>query len=243
MLGWSRHSSRQPTILIVTQDIEGFRSVRLKLETARFRLLDTSRGEQAIALIQAEGPDLVLLDRSLPDVDGLTVCERVRRFSRVPIIIVTEERSERAKIRGFTAGADDYLIKPVGARELLARVRAVLRRTEVSGVFKSPPPVRLNGFEIDPLRHEIRTPRGKVKLTPTERHLLYYLASNAGRVLTHEQLLTKVWGPGCDYPTEHLWVNISRLRKKIEPDPSQPYYIITEPGVGYYFRKPKGPSS
>ena len=238
---WSRHSNKKPTLLIVTKDIQGFESIRSSLETAGFKVLDTWSGNRAVALVRNGSPDLVLLDMLLPDMDGLTVCEHVRRFSNIPVIILTDNRSERCKIRGFAVGADDYLVKPVSNKELLARVQAVLRRTEVPDVFEPPPPVKLNGFEIDSLRHEIRTPRGKVKLTPTEHKLLHYLASNAGRVLTHEQLLTQVWGPECDYQTEYLWANISRLRKKIEPDPRQPRYILTEPGIGYYFRIPDEP--
>ena len=224
------------TILIVEDDSEVCQLLEKNLQAEGFEALTTSLGSQAIELVQSEKPDLVLLDLSLPDIDGLSVCERVRRFSDVPIVIITGRKAETYKVKGLALGADDYLVKPFSHQELLARARAVLRRSRVPGKVKSPTRLRFNGFELDPLRHRVKTSEGTIKLTPTEHKLLYYLASNANRILTHQQLLTKVWGYECEHQPAYLWVNVSRLRKKIEPDPDQPRYILTEPGIGYRFQ-------
>lgn len=198
-------------------------------------MLVTASGTEAVALVQSAQPDLVLLDLLLPDIDGFAACERIRQFSNVPIIIITGRKTEHYKVRGLGLGADDYLIKPFSNKELVARMRAALRRMPVSAEAEPPACMRFNDFEIDALRPEVKTAQRSIRLTRTEHKLLYYLASNAGQTLTHRQILDKVWGYDCDDQTQLLWVNISRLRKKIEPNPMQPRYILTEPGVGYCF--------
>jgi DNA-binding response OmpR family regulator len=228
----------RPTILIVEDDQLMLQLLDKSLTAQGFKIVSTSFGNEAIGLVQIEKPDLVLLDLILPDVDGLIVCEQVRQFSNVPIIIITRRKTEPCKLRALALGADDYLIKPFSNQELLARLRAVLRRAQAFPKKETPKRLKFGDLEIDRVRCEVRTPHGVVRLTPTEHSLLCHLASNAGHVLTHQQLLTKVWGYECDQQTQYLWVNISRLRKKIEPDPDQPYYILTEPGVGYYFSLP-----
>jgi two-component system sensor histidine kinase ChiS len=237
---WSYPPDGYPTILIVEDDQQMLKALQAALEREGFEILSTSFGNEAIDLIQTEKPDLVLLDLVLPDVDGLAICEQVRRFSSVPIIIITGRAAEQPKVRGLALGADDYLVKPFSHKELLARIRAVLRRARVSDSAEPATRLRFDGLEIDPTSYEVITPKGVVKLTPTEHKLLCYLAANAGRILTHQQLLTRVWGYECDNQNEYLWVNISRLRKKIEPDPEDPRYIVTEPGLGYSFRDPDG---
>ncbi len=225
-------------VLIVEDDPQTLQSLRKSLEAKGFETLTTSYGSEAIELVENEELDLILLDLFLPDIDGLVVCESVRRCSNVPIIIITGRKTEFYKTRGLGLGADDYLTKPFSTEELLARVHAVLRRAQAPGRSEGSARLRFDGLEIDPVHYEVKTCAGPVRLTPTEHKLLYYLAANAGRILTHEQLLTKVWGYESSHQTQYLWVNISRLRKKIEPDPDQPRYVLTEPGVGYCFRKP-----
>jgi DNA-binding response OmpR family regulator/anti-sigma regulatory factor (Ser/Thr protein kinase) len=224
-----------PTILIVEDDHQLRQFLHETLEKQGFAILTTSFGKQVLDLVQMERPDLILLDLTLPDVDGLTVCQQVRRVSNVPIIIITGRTAEHHQVRGLTLGADDYLIKPFTSRELLAHIRAVLRRAQMPGKTETPSPLRFNGLEISPTSHEVISPTGTVKLTPTEHKILWYLASNAGQTLTHEQLLIHVWGFDSEHSSDYLWVIISRLRKKIEPDPGQPRYIMTEPGLGYRF--------
>jgi DNA-binding response OmpR family regulator/signal transduction histidine kinase len=222
-------------ILIVDDDAIISSSLEHVMRAEGFETLTTAYGKKAVELIQSQSPDLLLLDLLLPDVDGLNVCEQVRSFSNIPIIVITGRKAEHYQVQALTLWADDYLVKPFSCQELLARVRAVLRRSRVS---KDEPPtqVKIGDLEIDSLSCEVKTSQGKIKLTPTEHKLLYYLASNPGRVLTHEQLLTRVWGDECEHQPEYLWVAVSRLRKKIEPNPDQPRYIFTEPSVGYSFK-------
>jgi DNA-binding response OmpR family regulator/signal transduction histidine kinase len=238
-------SNGSAKILIVEDDLQMCRSLEKSLQAQGFHVLVAYHGEQALQIIQDEQPDMVLLDIVLPGIDGFMTCQQIRMFSDVPVIMITEKKvdsasspqAESLQVRGLALGADDYVTKPFSNQELLARIQALLRRAQTSVTPKSAK-LRFNGFEIAPNRHEIKTAQGSIKLTPTEHKLLYYFASNAGQILTHEQLLTKVWGDQCDQQTDYLWVNISRLRKKIEPDPSHPRYILTETGVGYRFRKP-----
>ncbi len=235
---WRYALDGHPLLLVVEDDKQMIQSLKKGLESQGFEILTTAYGSEAIDLVRSEKPDLVLLDLLLPDIDGLAVCERLRRFSDVPIIMITGKTAESYRVRGLDQGADDFLIKPFSNEELLARIRSVLRRTWVPGSIEPPSCLRFNGLEIDPTHYEVKTAEGPVRLTPTEHKLLFYLASNAGRILTHQQLLTRVWGYECEHQIEYLWVNISRLRKKIEPQPSQPCYILTEPGIGYCFTEP-----
>jgi DNA-binding response OmpR family regulator/signal transduction histidine kinase len=235
---WMQHlPNGHPVVLIVEDDYQMLQFLHANLKKQGFGILTTPYGSKAIELIHTKRPHLVLLDLRLPDVDGLFVCEQVRRFSNIPIIIITAKTTECHKVRGLAVGADDYLTKPFSNEELVARVRAVLRRAQTPCNPKPPSRLRFDGLEIDPIRYEVKTSQGPIKLTPTEYKLLYYLASNAGHILTHQQLLTHIWGYECEDQTELLWVNVSRLRKKIEPHPEQPYYILNEPGIGYRFKE------
>ncbi len=226
------------TVLVVEDDMQLLRALRTYLSAQGLEILTTTRGSTAVEIVETTRPDLVLLDLCLPDVDGLTVCEQIRCFSNIPIIIITGQTADHHKVRGLALGADDYLVKPFSNQELLARVRAVLRRARISNGVERPQPLKFQGLEIDPTCYAVKTLKGSTDLTPTEHKLLFYLASNAGQVLTHQQILAQVWGYECDEQTQYLWVNISRLRKKIEQDPGQPHYILTEPGIGYRFAEP-----
>jgi two-component system KDP operon response regulator KdpE len=231
--------SSKPTILVAEDDPRMMRLVQRNLELAGYRVLTAGDGQQALQVAEAEPCSLLVLDDMMPILDGLEVCRRVREFSSVPIVIITARNAERDVVLGLDAGADDYLTKPFGAPELLARVRAVLRRSDLGS---SPAEVRhathrCGELEIDFGQHQV-TLRGKlVSLTPTEYRILSQLAQYPGRVLTHEELLSKVWGPAYKDETHLLRVNMSRLRDKIERDRGQPRYILSRPGLGYLLAK------
>jgi DNA-binding response OmpR family regulator len=231
--------SSKPTILVAEDDPRMMRLVQRNLELAGYRVLTAGDGQQALQVAEAEPCSLLVLDVMMPILDGLEVCRRVREFSSVPIVIITARNAERDVVLGLDAGADDYLTKPFGAPELLARVRAVLRRSDLGS---SPAEVRhathrCGELEIDFGQHQV-TLRGKlVSLTPTEYRILSQLAQYPGRVLTHEELLSKVWGPAYKDETHLLRVNMSRLRDKIERDRGQPRYILSRPGLGYLLAK------
>jgi two-component system KDP operon response regulator KdpE len=179
----------------------------------------------------------LILDIMMPGMDGFAVCQRVREFSSVPIIMLTAKGELADKVKGFDLGADDYLAKPFGPEELVARVKAVLRRTRSEEV--RPQPLFVCGdLQIDFAQRRVTVRGGDVKLSRTEYKLLHYLATHVDRVLLHEDILRQVWGPEYREETEYLWVYIRYLRQKIEEDPSNPRYIISEPGAGYFLRRP-----
>jgi two-component system KDP operon response regulator KdpE len=221
-------------ILVIDDDPQMLRLLKIKLEVEGFAVITATRGNVALELAVVEQPDVILLDVSLPDTNGFDVCSRLREFTAVPVIMITGQSREEDMVRGLDVGADDYLVKPVRNKELLARVRANLRRSRVPETAPSKPIFRYNDLQIDFAQRQVTVRSQPVRLTPTEYKLLYHLAVNAGRILTHSQLLSKVWGPGYEEDTQYLWVNISRLRGKLESNPSAPEYIMTEPGVGYY---------
>ena len=206
-----------------------------------YEVLVADNGEQALELVHLHEPDLILLDLWLPgEMDGMSVCAQVRRWSQVPIIVVSARTDEKQKVLALDRGADDYLTKPFNNDELLARVRACLRRAanvsegnvQQPGVITSE-----DGYvSIDLLRRIVRAGTQEMKLTPTEFELLHQLMLHAGKVMTHRVLLRSVWGPEYGEETDYLRVYVRQLRLKIEKEPSQPKYIITEPGVGYVFR-------
>lgn len=221
-------------ILVVDDDAQMLRLLKIKLEVEGFEVVTSTRGNNALELVVVEQPDVILLDVSLPDSNGFDICARLREFTTVPIIMITGQSREEDMVRGLDSGADDYLIKPVRNRELLARVRANIRRSRVPEQSTAKPVFSTGELSVDFAQRQVVVRSKPVRLTPTEYKLLYHLAANAGRILTHSQLLSKVWGPGYEEDTQYLWVNISRLRGKIERDPGSPEYILTEPGVGYY---------
>ncbi len=216
-------------ILVVDDERSIRRFLRASLGS-QFVILEATNGEEALTAVAAEHPDIVILDLGLPDIDGVEVTRRLREWSQVPVIVVSVREQEQDKIAALDAGADDYLTKPFGVGELMARLRAALRRTaqtENEPVFTS------GNLTVDLSQREVRLNERSISLTPTEYDLLRTMVKHVGKVLTHDQLLRAVWGTGYESETHMLQVNISNLRQKIEPDPSRPTYIVTEPGVGY----------
>ncbi len=207
-----------------------------------YDVLIANNGEQALELVRLHQPDLILLDLWLPgEMDGMSVCAQVRQWSQVPIIVVSARTDEKQKVQALDKGADDYLTKPFNNDELLARIRACLRRSAnvLEGMDVQQPEVLSSedGYiSIDILRRLVRTGAQEIKLTPTEFELLHQLMLHAGKVMTHRALLQAVWGPEYGEETDYLRVYVRQLRLKIEREPSQPKYILTEPGVGYVFR-------
>lgn len=225
------------TVLVVDDEKTICEFIRRNLAVRCFTVVTASNGAEAISVFNAQDIDLVILDIMMPGVDGLEVTRRIRQSSMIPIIILTALDGERDKIRAFDLGADDYLTKPFGVGELLARVKAVLRRAQWTE-----PPTRqgrlIHGeIEINLERHEVTVAGKIVKLTPTEFNLLVYLMDHAGMALPHDAILKNVWGPEYGEETEYLRVYIGHLRQKIEKDPTNPRYLLTERGIGYRFEK------
>lgn len=221
-------------ILVVDDEPRYLRLVEVNLLTENYVVQTAADGQQAVEMVAKDMPDLILLDVMMPVMDGFTACERIREFSSVPIIIVTAKGEERDRVRGLDAGADDYIVKPFSAHELLARVRAVLRRAErqTADAFHEPTFKHLD-LEIDLPRAQVLVAEKEVALTATEYRLLQTFAASLGRVLSPEHLLTTVWGPEYSDDKEILWVCLSRLRQKIEADPKNPAHIVTRQGIGY----------
>ena len=227
-------------VLVVDDDPALVRLVDQLLTEKGYKVLKASKGQEALRLLFAEKADLVLLDVVMPEMDGWQTCSRIRDVSDVPIIMLTGKRNtEDDIVRGLDYGADEYLLKPVGNRELVARVRAVLRRTELASHLDRGRELTFSdGFlVVDIVERKVMVNGERVKLTPREFRLLALLVENAGRILTHKQILEKVWGWEYIDDVDYVRIYISHLRQKIEPIPGLPKYIITEPGVGYYFQK------
>jgi two-component system KDP operon response regulator KdpE len=214
-------------VLVVDDEPQILRAVERALAARGYEVATAADGRAALGMVHDVAPDLVVLDLNLPHLDGLTVCREIRRSSAMPILVLSVRDAEQDKIRALDLGADDYLTKPFGTGELLARVRALLRRT-------GPPEVRrftIRGTEIDVDARRVRRGGDDLRLTPTEWKLLDALTEQPGTLRTHDWLLDRVWGPG--YDLEILRVFISQLRRKLEPDPRHPVLIETDPGVGY----------
>lgn len=229
-----------PRILVADDDPTMRLLVRRTLELAKCDVTLAEDGEVALSCARDHPFDLLVLDVMMPGIDGLEVCRRVRSSSAVPIILLTALDNEEDIVRGLDAGADDYLPKPFATGELLARVRAALRRARLN-VEPPSPPIRTGQLAIDLTQHIVSLNGQDLSLTPTERRLLTHLARHLGRVLTTDQLLTQVWGPEYIGDARLVQVNISRLRHKIEPDPAHPTYIRTLSGVGYSLAKHPAP--
>ena len=223
------------TILVVDDEPRYVRWISVNLRASGYRVLTAADGQTALDLTAGERPDLVLLDIGLPVLDGLEVCRRIREFSTVPIVMLTAKAGEADKVAGLDAGADDYLPKPFGPPELMARVRAILRRARYAESPTAEPLFQHGDLAIDFARHTVSRGGEPIDLTPTEYKLLVQLARHAGRVLVPEELLAAVWGPEYREETQHVRLYVSRLRRKIEPDPEQPRYVLTKPGIGYLF--------
>ena len=227
--------AKKTTILTADDDPQLLRLVMRNLQLEGYDVLVASDGKQALELIEAHQPDLVLLDVMMPKMDGFTVCQRVREFSSVPVIIVTARGQDQDKVRGLDIGADDYLTKPFSVDELLARVRAVLRRAQFLANDKTAAirTTTIGDLTIDFTQHMVTMAGREIILTPTEYRIIAYLAQNAGRVVTQDLLLEHVWGAEYIGESHMLQVNINRLRRKLEADPTHPRYILTKVGIGY----------
>lgn len=223
-----------PHILVIDDEPQILRALRTILTEKEFQVTVANRGEDGLTLAAANPPDIVILDLGLPDISGIEVCARLREWTQIPIIILSVRDSEKDKVAALDKGADDYLTKPFGIEELLARVRVALRHS-AQQQSKKETVITAGELEIDLARHVIKRDSIEVKLTATEFKLLAYLASNTGRVLTHQSILTHVWGPADADHTEYLRVYMRQLRRKLEVDPERPQHILTEPGVGYRF--------
>jgi len=224
--------SRKTSVLVVDDDVRILRMMQRILEVEDYRVLRAINGESALSVIDEENPDIVLLDIMMPDVDGCTVCRRIREFSKVPVIMLTARAGDEDKVQGFDAGADDYVTKPFSAGELIARVRAVLRRSQLWNK-QDMSELRCNDLMIDFARHRVTLGKREVNLTATEYRLLSYLARNAGRVVTPGQVVERVWGEGYLGETHLLQVNMARLRNKLGDNARNSRYIQTRPGIGY----------
>ncbi|HEY6284042.1 MAG TPA: response regulator transcription factor [Ktedonobacteraceae bacterium] len=228
--------AKKTTILAADDDPQLLRLITRNLQLEGYDVLAASDGQQALELIENNTPDLVLLDVMMPRMDGFTVCYRVREFSSVPIIIITARGQDQDKVRGLDLGADDYLTKPFSVDELLARVRAVIRRSQFTareytqGLRAT---TETGSLVIDYSQHIVMLNGREIALTPTEYRIIAYLSQNVGRVITQDLLLEHVWGPEYLGESHMLQVNINRLRHKLEVDATQPRYILTKVGVGY----------
>jgi len=226
---------RDRRILAVDDEERMVRFIRLNLEHDGFRVITAYNGMQAVNKVRSDMPDLILLDVMMPDMDGFEVLRIIRETSNIPVIMLTAKGDEDDRVRGLELGADDYMTKPFSPRELVSRVKAVLRRTEPS-TSTLHGPINVDGhLKLDFDRREIWLDDKLVQLRPTEYRLLYHLVQNAGWVLTHDQLLTKVWGYEYRDEPHYVRLYINYLRQKLEKDPTNPKYILTERGVGYRF--------
>ncbi len=220
-------------VLVVDDEKAIRRYLHAALNAQGYTVYEALGGKEALSMVAANRPDLIILDLGLPDMDGVEVTRQLREWSATPIIILSVREQESDKIAALDAGADDYLTKPFSTGELMARIRAALRHSTQSA---AEPVFETDDLQVDLTRRQVKVGGDEISLTPTEYDLLRVLVQNAGRVLTHRQMLRQVWGNAYESEAHLLRVNMSNLRRKIEPDPSRPRYIITEPGVGYRLR-------
>lgn len=228
----------RPRILVVDDEPGIVRALQASLEANGFETLTATDGSEALEAIDKELPDLLILDIIMPKMDGFEVCRRVRQLSEIPIIMLSARKSEEDKVRCLNLGSDDYISKPFSMNELVARVKAVLRRTTRIGTTSAQPSFICGSLTIDFTKRQVTIAGNEVRLTPTEFRLLQELTLNADKVLTHTHLLKTVWGPEYGQEREYLRVFIGRLRAKLEPTPLDPKHIVTVPGIGYKFQAP-----
>ena len=220
-------------ILVVDDEAQITRVLRRGLESAGFQVRIASDGRSGLESFRAWLPDLVITDLSMPGLDGLGLCERIRQISEVPILVLSVREDETTKVKALDLGADDYVAKPFGMAELTARIRALLRRT--SAPLQKDDPYEAGDFRIDPQQRQVEVGGRPVHLTPKEFELLQFFLLNRGKVLTHRVILSAIWGSGSTEQPEYLRVFVGNLRKKLEPNPAAPKYIKTEPWIGYRF--------
>ena len=223
----------KPTVLVIEDEPPLQKFLRVTLGTQDYNVVEAITGEQGLRHAATARPDLIILDLGLPDIDGVEVTRRLREWSAIPIIVVSARGKEQDKVVALDAGADDYLTKPFGVAELLARVRVAMRHLAAVNPETGEPVFELGPLHIDLARREVTVDSKPVHLTPNEFKLLSVLVKNAGKVLTHRQLLKEVWGPGSADEPHYLRVYMNQLRQKLEADAARPKYLLTEPGVGY----------
>jgi two-component system KDP operon response regulator KdpE len=220
----------RPTVLVIDDEVQIRRLLRLTLETAGFDMQESETGQGGLAAAAARAFDAILLDLGLPDVGGVDVVRRLREWSRVPVLVITVRAAEQDKVLALNAGADDYVTKPFGSGEVIARLRALLRRVQPE---EQPASVTLGDIELDLAARLVRRAGQEVKLTVKEYALLQLLALHRGKVLTHAQILRELWGPKAEANTHYLRVHMTHLRQKLEADPHHPRHLKTESGIGY----------
>jgi two-component system KDP operon response regulator KdpE len=220
-------------VLVVDDEPQLVRALATNLRVRGYEVDTAPDGETAVELASRRHPDLLILDLGLPGISGIEVIEAIRAWSAVPILVLSVRDAERDKVRALDAGADDYVTKPFGIEELLARVRAATRRAAPS---PDEPTIETQDFVVDLAAREVRSSTGVVRLTPTEWHVLETLARHHDKLVTQKELLRQVWGPGYETETNYLRVYLAQLRRKLEPDPSHPRSLVTEPGIGYRLR-------
>jgi two-component system KDP operon response regulator KdpE len=225
-----------PTILVIDDEPQIRRVVKNALSGEGARVLEAASGQAGVDMAAAERPDLVVLDLGLPDLAGASVCREIRKWSSVPIVVLSARHSETEKVLLLDAGADDYVTKPFSTAEFQARVRAQLRRAAAAPRAGDSGPLEVEGLRMDLARRVLSREGAEIRLTPTEWDLLRAFVAHAGRTLTHDQLFRAVWGRSPGDPQGYLRVHVANLRRKIERDPVRPSLIVTEPGVGYRFR-------
>jgi two-component system KDP operon response regulator KdpE len=227
----------EPLLLVVEDEPQMMRFLRATLPSAGYRVLEATNGQQALVEAATRAPDLVLLDLGLPDLDGIEVTRRLREWSATPVIVLSARGMERDKVEALDAGADDYLTKPFGTGELLARIRVALRNAARAG-GAGEPVFEHGGLRVDLGARRVSVGEREVRLTRTEYRLLAVLVKHAGKVVTHRQLLREVWGPGAVEQSHYVRVYMGQLRRKLEDDPARPHHLVTETGVGYRLRVP-----
>ena len=224
------------TILLIEDELQMRRFLRVTLKSEEYGVLEAETAADGLAQAATRTPDVVLLDLGLPDMDGLEVLEKLREWTAVPVIVISAREQEGDKIKALDGGADDYLTKPFGAGELLARIRAALRHAAPKGPDQGEAVFAAEGLRIDFLKRQVFCGTREIHLTPIEYRLLTVLVRNADRVMTHRQILKEVWGPPYIEQTHYLRVFMNQLRKKIEADSARPRFLLNEPGIGYRFK-------
>jgi two-component system KDP operon response regulator KdpE len=226
----------RPLVLLIEDEARMRKFVRIALASSGYRVIEAATGEEGVALASTHAPDLVVLDLALPGIDGFEVTLRLREWSAVPIIVLSARDQEQDKVRALNEGADDYLTKPFGPAELVARLGVARRHAARSPQDSSRPVVVSGDLRIDLVRRIVLVGDSEVHLTPIEFRLLAALARHAGMVLTQQQLMREIWGPGDGHQAQSLRVHMAQLRRKVEQDPARPRHLVTEPGVGYRLR-------
>ena len=220
-------------ILLIEDEPQMQRFLRIVLQGQGYRFIEAQTGQEGLVQAATRSPDIILLDLGLPDIDGLEVTRRLREWSDIPIIVLSAREQEQDKIKALDAGADDYLTKPFGAGELLARIRVAIRHKVMQQSTTGEPVFILDNLRVDMSLRQVFLNEQEVHLTPIEYKLLTVLIQNAGKVITHNQLLKEVWGPSYSKETQYLRVYMTQLRHKLELDPARPRFLINEPGIGY----------